>query len=125
MIILELVIMGRMSKDAVVVTFIDEASGRETAGHGREGESLLEMALASGVAIEHSCGGACACSTCHVRIEAGKELLSEALDNELDQVEQAPGYGPTSRLACQAVALKGGEIRCVIPKWNRNAVKEG
>ena len=116
--------MKIMSKDAVVVTFIDEASGRETVARGREGESLLRVAMDNGVALEHNCGGVCACSTCHVKIQVGAELLSPAGEIELDQLEQAPGYAAESRLACQAVVVRGGIVRCVIPNWNRNAVAE-
>ena len=116
--------MTIMSKDAVAVTFIDEASGRETVCQGREGESLLQVARDNGVGLEHNCGGVCACSTCHVKIQGGAELLSPAGENELDQLEQAPNYAPDSRLACQAVVVRGGTVRCVIPKWNRNAVAE-
>ena len=116
--------MKIMSNDAVVITFIDEASGRETVARGREGESLLRVAGDNGVALEHNCGGVCACSTCHVKIKAGGELLSPAGEDELDQLEHAPGYAADSRLACQAVVVRGGNVRCVIPKWNRNAVAE-
>ncbi len=33
--------------------------------HGKEG-SLLDVALNCGINLEHSCGGNCACTTCHV-----------------------------------------------------------
>ena len=29
------------------------------------GQSLLEIALANGIALDHACGSVCACSTCH------------------------------------------------------------
>ena len=116
--------MTVMSTDAVMVTFIDEASGRQTTVVGRAGASLLEMALEHGVPLEHTCGGVCACATCHVHIQDGAKFLPDANEDELDQVEQAPGYAPDSRLACQVCPPAAGHIRCVIPKWNRNAVKE-
>ncbi len=35
------------------------------ADHGRPG-SLLDIALAHDIHLEHNCGGSCACTTCHV-----------------------------------------------------------
>lgn len=113
-----------MSGGLAEVEIIDEASGQRRQITVACGKSLLASALAEAIAIEHTCGGVGACSTCHVRVLEGASLLSEAKDAELDQLEEAPGYSPESRLACQAVIREAGVIRYVIPKWNRNAVKE-
>lgn len=88
------------------------------------GESLLEAALDNGINIEHSCGGVCACSTCHVYIEEGMGLLSEAEEDEEDRVEEAPALQRNSRLSCQCKILKAGLIVVRVPAWNRNATKE-
>ena len=45
------------------------------ADHGRPG-SLLDIALAHNVHLEHNCGGSCACTTCHVVVREGEENLS-------------------------------------------------
>ena len=90
--------------------------------HGEPG-SLLDVALAHAVHIEHACGGAGACGTCHVIVQAGAEDLSEPTDDELDRIELAPGNTPDSRLACMAVV--GGDVTVRIPEWNRNAAPEG
>ena len=37
------------------------------------GTSLLEAAEACGAQVGHSCGGVCACSTCHVWVKKGLE----------------------------------------------------
>lgn len=89
-----------------------------------QGEHLLEVAVEEGINIEHSCGGVCACSTCHVYIEKGMEHLSEATEAEEDRVEEAPGLQINSRLSCQCDIISSGEIVVRIPAWNRNAVKE-
>ena len=89
--------------------------------HGEPG-SLLDIALANGVAIEHACGGVGACGTCHVIVAAGAENLSPPSEEELDLVELAPGGTPDSRLACLAVVR--GDVTVTIPDWNRNAVRE-
>ena len=88
------------------------------------GESVLELALDHGINIEHACGGVCACSTCHVYIEKGMDLLPEASEDEEDRVDEAPGVNLKSRLACQCVVEKEGQIVVKVPAWNRNAVKE-
>ena len=46
------------------------------ADHGRPG-SLLDIALANDIHLEHNCGGSCACTTCHVIVREGAENLSE------------------------------------------------
>ena len=84
--------------------------------------SLLDIATANNVPIEHACGGAGVCGTCHVIVNEGMENLSEADDDEMDVVEQVPSGGLHSRLACQAVVK--GDVTVTIPHWNRNAVSE-
>ena len=91
------------------------------------GEHLLEVAIRNGVNIEHACGGVCACSTCHVYVEHGMDVLTEATEAEDDRVEEAPGIQINSRLSCQCdieKAAEDGPIVMRVPAWNRNAVKE-
>lgn len=87
--------------------------------------SILSIALESGIDIEHSCGGVCACSTCHVYMKEGLETCNEATDDELDQLEEARGLTMHSRLSCQTVPNGTKDVRVVIPAWNVNLVKEG
>jgi 2Fe-2S ferredoxin len=108
-------------EDPKAVTGTDKA---EHTVDGARCHNLLELALGAEINIEHSCGGVCACSTCHVYIEKGMELLSEATEAEDDRVEEAPDVRRNSRLACQCELLKPGEVVVRIPAWNRNAVKE-
>jgi ferredoxin, 2Fe-2S len=89
--------------------------------HGEPG-SVLEIALAHGVHIEHACGGVGVCGTCHVIAEKGAGNLSEADDDEMDAVERAPDNTLNSRLACRAIVC--GDVTVRIPGWNRNAVSE-
>jgi ferredoxin, 2Fe-2S len=89
-----------------------------------KGESLLDVALAHGIHMDHACGGVCACSTCHVYVNQGSAHLSEPSDAELDRVEEAPGLQRNSRLACQSIVIGDGPIVVEIPAWNRNAVQE-
>jgi 2Fe-2S ferredoxin len=88
------------------------------------GQSILNVALDNGIALDHACGGFCACSTCHVIVKKGSELLTEMEDNEADQLEEAAGLTLASRLGCQATITESGEIVVEIPEWNRNFAKE-
>lgn len=67
-----------------------------------EGTSILEAADKVDAQVGHSCGGACACSTCHVWVKKGLESLSEQDDMEMDRLDLAYDVKPSSRLACQA-----------------------
>ena len=92
--------------------------------HGRP-ESLLDVALNFGISLDHACGGNCACTTCHVVVKKGKELLSEMDDDEADRLDMAADLQLNSRLGCQVQIEKPGEIVVEIPAWNRNYVSEG
>jgi 2Fe-2S ferredoxin len=86
--------------------------------------SILEIALGHDIDIDHACGGVCACSTCHVVVREGLESCQEASDEELDQLDNAPGQTHQSRLACQAVPDGSCDVVVEIPAWNRNLVRE-
>jgi len=92
--------------------------------HGKP-ESILDVALNFGLHLEHACGGNCACTTCHVVVKKGKECLSEMEDDEADRLDMAADLQLNSRLGCQAVIEKPGEVVVEIPAWNRNYVSEG
>ncbi len=92
--------------------------------HGLEG-SLLDIAEGAGVAINHSCGGVCACSTCHVYVERGLESCSPSTEDEEDMLDEAPAVTTESRLSCQCVPDGSRDLLVVVPRWNRNEVKEG
>lgn len=92
--------------------------------HGLEG-SLLDIAEGAGVEINHSCGGVCACSTCHVYVTEGGDTCPAATDDEEDMLDEAPAVTPESRLSCQCVPNGRKNLTVIVPKWNRNAVKEG
>ncbi|MGK5092682.1 2Fe-2S iron-sulfur cluster-binding protein [Deltaproteobacteria bacterium TL4] len=86
--------------------------------------SLLSIATANGIDLDHSCGGVCACSTCHVIVREGGESCSEATDDEEDMLDMAPGLQAQSRLACQCIPNGTKDLVVEIPEWNRNFVSE-
>ena len=89
----------------------------------KPGKVLCDALLAAGVEIEHACDGVCACSTCHVVIKDGFGTLPPATDEEEDQLDEAWGLTPTSRLACQ---VKIGETPLTIelPRYSLNHARE-
>lgn len=68
-----------------------------------------------------ACGGKCACSTCHVYVHKGRELLSEAEEDEEDTIEKGFDVRATSRLACQTRVQKDGLIEIEIARESREA----
>ena len=81
-----------------------EFNGTEHYVDGVKGESVMEIAIANDVpGIEADCGGACACSTCHVYVDASwVKKIPEKEDMEEDMLDFA--YSPDenlSRLTCQ------------------------
>ena len=103
------------TSEAVEVIFEDSSE----VAVGRVGQSILDIACANDVDLEHNCGGVCACTTCHVVIDEGEELLSEIEDDEEDRLDTADGLTLHSRLGCQARVLRGGTIRLHIPPTAR------
>ena len=83
------------------------------ADHGKPG-SLLDIALAHGIELEHNCGGSCACTTCHVIVREGEANLSEMQEDEEDRLDTAEGLTIHSRLGCQAVVK--GDVTVEIPE---------
>jgi 2Fe-2S ferredoxin len=94
-----------------------------TAGTGLLG-SVLDIAMANDIDIDHACGGVCACSTCHIIVKEGFETCSESTEDEEDQLDKAPGLTPKSRLACQTIPNGTKNIVVEVPNWNRNLVRE-
>lgn len=86
----------------VKITFIDTGGTARTV-EGEVGATVMETAIKHGVpGIEAECGGACACSTCHVYIEeAWREKVGEPSPMEDDMLDFAFEVRPNSRLSCQ------------------------
>ena len=89
----------------------------------KPGKSLCEGLLKAGVQIEHACEMVAACATCHVYVREGGASLAEADDNENDQLDNAWGLEPQSRLSC-CVKLAETDITVEFPKHTRNHARE-
>ncbi|HEY8074834.1 MAG TPA: 2Fe-2S iron-sulfur cluster-binding protein [Labilithrix sp.] len=85
------------------------------------GSSILEAAQKVDAPEGYACGGVCACSTCHVYVTKGKELLSEQEEEEEDILDKAFDVRATSRLGCQSVIEKDGEVEVEITRESLEA----
>jgi 2Fe-2S ferredoxin len=128
-------VAGEKPSKPFTLTIIDEESGKTTKflveptkiPFGRTGldGSLMDLAYGAGVEIDHACGGVCACATCHVHVTKGLASCTAATDDEEDMLDTARGLTAESRLSCQCVPNGSTDVEMVIPKWNKNLVKEG
>lgn len=83
--------------------------------HVPPGTTILQAARRCGAPEGSRCGGVCACSTCHVYVERGREFLSPQNDEELDLLElSAKERRESSRLGCQSRILADTTIEVVI-----------
>jgi len=101
------------------VTF--KAVGRTWETEVAVGQSLLQAARSCGAPEGDACGGVCACSTCHVYVEEGEDLLSEAEEDEEDILDKAFDVRPQSRLGCQAKIAKAGLVELEISRESLDA----
>ncbi len=84
------------------ITYI-EHNGSEHVLEVKSGLSVMEGAVKNNIpGIDADCGGACACATCHVYVDAAwadktgaKSAMEESMLDFAENVE------PTSRLSCQ------------------------
>lgn len=74
------------------------------------GTSVLQASKLAHAPEGDACGGVCACSTCHVYVETGSELLSEASEDEEDILDKAFDVRLNSRLGCQAKLERDGLV---------------
>jgi 2Fe-2S ferredoxin len=87
------------------------------------GQTILDVALANGVHLEHACEKSCACTTCHVVVREGFDSLEESTEDEDDMLDKAWGLEPESRLGCQA-RVGYEDLQVEIPKYTINMVSE-
>ncbi len=94
------------------VIFIDQGKEAEVP----VGSSILDASRKAGAPEGDACGGVCACSTCHVYVDQGGDLLSEASEDEEDILDKAFDVRIKSRLGCQAKIESEGTLVVRISK---------
>ena len=84
------------------------------------GLTLLELAEDYDIHLNHNCGEVCACSTCHIYVEKGNELLQEISDKEEDFIDRAINPTIYSRLGCQCMVLDDSDdLEVTIPDQSK------
>ena len=99
------------------VTFLPDGNSIDVA----PGTSILTAAKRCAAQVGFACGGVCACSTCHVYVEKGAELLSEMEDEENDILDKAFDVRATWRLGCQSKLEKDGVVEVEITRESLEA----
>ncbi len=84
------------------ITYI-EHNGKEHQIEVESGMTVMEGAVKNSVpGIDADCGGACACATCHVYVDAAwKDKVGERADMEESMLDFAEDVRDNSRLSCQ------------------------
>ena len=82
-----------------------EHNGKEYEIDVANGLSVMEGAIQNDIpGIDADCGGAMACSTCHVYVEENWfNKIPKAEDAEVDMIDMAYEPKKNSRLSCQIV----------------------
>lgn len=107
-------------KSTITVNFI-LPGGEIISVEANEGETILQVAHLHELPLEGACGGALACSTCHVIVDDEWFEGMEVLDDENDMLDLAFGLQRTSRLGCQVVLKKNMDgIVIKIPSQSNN-----
>jgi 2Fe-2S ferredoxin len=100
----------------ITFTFEDKDIPTKVVENAEEGFSILEITEDHDIHLNHNCGGVCACSTCHIYVEKGEDLVEEISDKEEDFIDRAINPRLESRLACQCVILEAdAELEVQIP----------
>ncbi len=89
-----------------LITFI-HPDGTVQKVEGQAGDTILKIALDSGVPMEHACGGNGFCTTCMCDIGKGMDSLSPRNDRE----ENMGVMDDPKRLSCQAKVSGDIEVK--------------
>jgi 2Fe-2S ferredoxin len=97
------------------------AHGRSWEAEVPAGTTLREASKVVDAPEGDACGGVCACSTCHVYVRAGRELLTQAEEEEEDILDKAFDVRSSSRLGCQAKVTGEGVVEVEITRESLDA----
>lgn len=96
------------------VIHVTDFEGKRHTLDALEGWRVMEIIRDWGLPIKATCGGACECATCHVKVD-DKWLakLHPPTEEELEMLDTLPLLFPNSRLSCQILwddSLDGLEV---------------
>ena len=91
-----------------IVLLVVDHHGREHALPALEGWRVMEVMRDWGISVKAACGGACACASCHVYVDAPwVDRLQPPTTEEEDRLDEALVVEPSSRLSCQILMSAG------------------
>ncbi len=83
---------------------VTDLKGEKHTVDGVEGWRLMEILRDYGFPVKAECGGACACATCHVYVDADwLDKIQEMHDEEEEMLDEAFDVQDNSRLSCQII----------------------
>lgn len=93
---------GAEASPMAKITFI-QPDGTSQVVEATPGVTVMEAAKLNEIpGIEAECGGACACATCHVYVDAAwREAVGQPAEMEEDMLDFAFDVREESRLSCQ------------------------
>ena len=100
------------------ITFVDHA-GQARIVDADIGSTVMETAIRNSIpGIDAECGGACACATCHVYVEAEwLDKVGKRAAMEEDMLDFAFDVKDSSRLSCQIKISDGlNGLRVRVPE---------
>ncbi|OGJ57437.1 hypothetical protein A3H22_02535 [Candidatus Peribacteria bacterium RIFCSPLOWO2_12_FULL_55_15] len=81
-------------------------NGQKKVVEGKEGETLLNIAINNAIPMEHACGGNGFCTTCMCKVKNGMEHCSKRNDREENMGITKDPY----RLGCQTRVNGTGDV---------------
>ncbi len=98
-----------------MMIYVTDLEGVEHTLEAVPGWRVMEIIREYGLPIKAECGGACACATCHVYVEAGwLDKIPPMSDEEEHMLDEAFDLHDNSRLSCQIImddSLDGLKVR--------------
>lgn len=93
---------GAQTSAMAKITYIQPDGSQQTV-EAEPGLTVMEAAKKNTIpGIEAECGGACACATCHVYVDAAwREKVGKPTEMEEDMLDFAFDVREESRLSCQ------------------------
>lgn len=96
---------------------VTDLQGQDHALEAIAGWRVMEILRDYGLPIKAECGGACACATCHVHVDADwLDKLAPMRGDEEAMLDEAFDVQDNSRLSCQIImseALDGLKLTLV------------
>ena len=97
------------------VIFLPEGMSIEI---GKKTSTVLSLAIANDLPLNHSCGGMGTCGTCRIYVESNLSDLPPRNEIELEMAQER-SFTENERLACQLPAHPGLVVRIPDPEDKR------